>query len=252
MPATSPDVLGSLVIWCAAANAFVQLLDWLLPAKLVIALSDVLLGIWHWLAEQRLGRFLRALHNPRVVRWLLLALCIAPLVLIASVVAVDISDGPQPLGVPEAIIVVYGVLPGVVIAFLALAMAAHSRLSRLVGWVVAKRSPASTVLRIAALCALGFVSLVLFERVLVLTAASRSGLEDVMAGAILGLLGGPTLVMTFMTLTALTWLLALGALALLLTVTEFLVRRLVENPKGPMLGASALLGALGVLLKSLA
>lgn len=47
----------------------------------------------------------------------------------------------------------------------------------------------------------------------------------------------------------LTWLLLLGVLAAVLRVAEYVVRRVVEHPKGPVLGICALPGAIGGVLK---
>lgn len=240
------DLIGSLAVYFALAAAVIASLDWFLREPAKSKIRDVVERIWIWLDDQRVGRLLFVLHNSKVVRWVLFGFSIAPLPFIAAML---LDRGP--LVVPEAVLVVRAFLPGASVAFGILALAAHSSVSRLVAWIVARKSPTSTLARLTSLCAAGISTL---GALLGLMAGAGEGWSAVqMAAAFFGLgfFGAPTFVLTLVALSMAAWLLALGALAIVLRAVASLALRLAEYPKGPVLGASVLLGAVGGVLKGL-
>ncbi|HSS79318.1 MAG TPA: hypothetical protein VLV54_21535 [Thermoanaerobaculia bacterium] len=255
------DLLGSVAIWCGLGTALTQLVDWLLPQRTKTAFQAKFEEVWFWLSEQKAGKLLDYLFSPKLLFWtpLTLALLLLPLaVILATLVWLSPPPpSPKPPGGGAIVEVTneaaYDVFLFLIVAFtcgLALVAAiGYFFLPPLVRWITKRRSVAPLILRLA-LCSVitsvlpGFLYL----------AFEYNWLDSILFGRVSVILAIASLIASalflLLMLISITWLLSVGVMASILRSLELIFLRLAEHPKGPVLGASALLAALGLLLRS--
>lgn len=247
----SPQVtgwLGTLAIVLAVSAAVTQVLDFALSESAKSRLSLGLTHFWYWLERQRVGRLLDFLQNSRVISWVLVIISGLALVVVIWSIAANFG---QPVLVPEAVIWVYGVQPGFAIALVALTLSPFFGLAGLIRWITAKGRPLSTFLRVATVFLVAAVPVLLVASVIYLFSDSWDPRPFVVGVSVLAALTMPMALAAVLACLMATWLALLAALKVLLSILEFLVRRIIEYPKGPVLAANVLLGAAGVILKAI-
>ena len=244
------DNLGTLAIGCAVATTVLQLLDWLLPPAAVQKLRDLLERLWLWLAEQRAGRlFRRLLEPPTLARLAIILAAVIATSTLAFFVLVR-AGTPRPQQIVEILLNLLAFCAlGSSLSLAAFALSGFTWARRVALWVTLTKRPLAVLGRLTVVVALAALPLLvpgLLNQAL--------GLRGSATGAYFGyflvgvFIGMPALLLALAFLS-LSWLLLLSVLAPLLRVAEFLVLRLAEHPKGPVLGLSALLAAIGALMK---
>lgn len=243
------DVAASTALAVGLLAGAVQLLDWLLPPKAVDRISLALTHVWHWLSEQRAGSLLKWLRDSRPLKWLVATFLVVVLVFCAGSIIAQIGEPMMPM--VEVVVVMYGVLPGLAASAAVFLFASYFRLSRLADWITSQETATAVLLRVAIVCALGAAITALAVIVFYFFEAELDPLPFVVAVSALFFIFLPVATFTLVWGAMLCWLIVVASLAGAIWTSEFLFRRLVEYPKGPVLAISALLAAIGGILKNL-
>jgi hypothetical protein len=232
--------------------------DWSLSEKQKEQLRDYGERLWIWLDDQRYGRFTRALRSRRVQK--LLTVTIYAILLIFQILIVTL-DPEYANGSLFSITVLIASLLGLPLAFFIL----RNVHSTVIDWAVGRRGVFGFFVRSAAAYAVGSIALVL-SFILMLFASKLSGFGDptvhlsirvvgLVVQLIIACVAYPLAAETTMIGAMLGWSLLWFLVVLLLLVSlrtiQFVVLRVVEYPKGPILGLSGLLIGIAAILKSL-
>jgi hypothetical protein len=240
-------MLGTLVIALSAAVAVLALLDFFLSKAQKEWLSNAVIRMWSILDEARGWSFSDWVKQPRARWWLALSLGIFPTLLISQSEFlinrfVDKSTATPKLNWIDIVAHITAFMIAVPLLFL-LAWS-------LLAWLLQRRKLNLAVILLAA--SVGYLVVVVFMMLI----------HGYFTGEGFGPVRHPVLIWV-QTLAALPFLLAfLCALLVLLSigvayvasatlyVAEFVVRRIAEYPKGPVLALSALLGGVAALIKA--
>jgi len=274
-------VIGSIALWTGAFIGLLKLVDWFLSARQKEKLAFWAAALWVWLDDQRLGRFVSAVrssHSQRVLS--LTAHCIVTLIVLSFLgrvflgwsVPLDIYIGTPRLYIFQVWIDVTAIfLSSVLLTFVL-----HPRLS---SWIAGASSLSHFFCRaslaaifsyaIMRLYILGLLSAglplgkLIWDGSKFLSPASFApGTVEsyggkpavVLVHTITALIGAPLLIETVLLVTiifcSIGWVLLIWLLITLHVIVKFFVLRIAEHKDGPVLGISALLVAIGALVKA--
>jgi hypothetical protein len=261
------DFFASLSIWTGAVLAVLTVLDWALTNRQKNWLTDCAIALFVWLDDQRELKYLKYLGKFRWQR--IVIILYGMLVLVGALLMTFINytggfDQPEiPPAFGNIIIEIYlGTLVGVLVMI--------RIMPRVLNWITKTEGSLlyivkSTLALIATLLVYSMLALIqtpLISRMqtylnpssredIVLTMSDPFSnpivtlIYSVFAGACAAVVG----------VVLLSWIFVVGPvviiliLMLFLRVIQFITARIAENPKGPILGVSGLLTAIGALAK---
>jgi hypothetical protein len=239
-------MLATLLIWLSAAVAVLALADLLLSKAQKDWLSNAVIKIWSVLDEAKAWSFADWLKNPRARWWF--AISVGLLMGIQQAWSIITEESGEYLR-PD----VFGdalrnspLIISLLAAWTAILVALLSRpiFARLLDFTSRK----SLALRLTVFSLFALIVFVIMT--LTLGLSEQSSIFPVILIASLLVLGLPALLVL---LCVLTILFALGlayVASAILYVGEFVVRRIAEYPKGPVLALSALFGGVCALIKA--
>jgi len=238
-------MLATLLIWLSAAVAVLALADLLLSKAQKDWLSNAVIKIWSVLDEAKAWSFADWLKNPRARWWF--AISVGLLMGVQQAWSIITEESGEYLR-PD----VFGdalrnspLIISLLAAWTAILVALLSRpiFARLLDFTSRK----SLALRLTVFSLFALIVFVIMT--LTLGLSEQSSIFPVILIASLLVLGLPALLVL---LCVLTILFALGlayVASAVLYVGEFVVRRIAEYPKGPVLALSALFGGVCALIK---
>jgi hypothetical protein len=239
-------MLATLLIWLSAAVAVLALADLLLSTAQKDWLSNAVIKIWSILDEAKAWSFADWLKNPRARWWF--AISVGLLMGVQQAWSTMTSESGEYIR-PD----IFGdalrnspLIISLLAAWTAILFALLSRpvFARLLDFTSRK----GLALRLTVFSLLALIVFVIMSLTLGLT--EQSSIFPVILIASLLVLGLPALLVP---LCVLTILFALGlayVASAILYVGEFVVRRIAEYPKGPVLALSALFGSIVALIKA--
>ncbi len=243
------DAIGSIAVWCGGATGVTQLLDWLLAEKAKASIRFCFERLWLWLAEQKTGKLLDALFSRRFLFWPPLILACVSLTLSSFLLAISWpTDTDFATLILNAIVFHFALPMTVSLGFLA--AAGYFLLPKIASWLARPRQivPLLGRLVLCSFSTLALSGLLAWPMTLLMSGEKDALLLWTGVLPLATLLA--SLLFTILLLVAILWLITVGGLAAILKAGEFIFLRLAEHPKGPVLGASALVAALGLILKS--
>jgi len=273
----SAEVLGSLSLWAGALGGAVALVELLLSEAQKKRLADVLATTWIWLADQRAGRYVTILWN-RPVQTGFTAIAVFTLLAILSDFAARLfwqralfkGDTQFQMGHPR--LYPWQVIVEITAIVLWLPVLLAVVQPRLVSWFRTHQSLRAYLFRLTAVFALCWLAIGVYVIGFVVPVYGNIDPfqnESLYRSAVETRLGGPAIVISLHVLSSLVaaplmieviillcslalsiyWLLLVGSLTIVVAVFRFLLLRVADNAKGPLVATSAGLLALSGILK---
>lgn len=268
------SLLGSIAIALGAVGGGITLLDWALPKRAKEVLNDKVADFWLWLSYQRTWPYIRALRSRRAFNIHLLttgAALPAFILLLTIVYAADPTllglhsrnDDPRAIGLPTSYIWMLAGTGTVIWAVPALIYYTMRR-ALLAGylWATAIPNVWNYLGRFFLLYFLASVAILPFFGLWGLLAdhllgqAAVSSTQSIYLPYMTLIIGWVIMMIIWMTTMGygllLLYIVAIFPMIALLIVLKYVVLRLLEFDKGPLLGISAALTALGTVIKAFA
>jgi len=273
-------VIGSIALWTGAFVGLLKLFDWLLSAKQKERLAFRAAALWVWLDDQRLGRFVSTVRSLRSQRILsLTAHCIVTLIVVSFLGRVFLGwSVPVDIYIGTPRLFIYQVWIDVAAIFLSAALLTFVLHPRLSTWIAGASSLSRFFYRAGSVALVSYAIMRFYIWGLMVMglplgkniwdgskflspASFAPGTVEMYGGklkvllisAITAAIGAPllieTLLLIIILLCSIGWVLLIWCLISIHIVVKFLVLRIAEHKDGPVLGISALLVAIGALLK---
>lgn len=252
--AVPKDRLTDISMFVGVTIGLLTVVDWLLSDKQKEKLRDYFERLWVWLDDQRYGHFTRALRSRRIQKLLTGALYSILLIFQVSMVILHPEQLPKSFAKGP-------IIGGSLIALALIFLLSRKVHPRVIDWVVGRGAVVGFFARGAAAYVAGMMTLLL---ILILMLSARKmapgptvphTLITIVDILIMVIVLYPLLVETILVGVMLGWSLLWFINVLLLLVflrtTQFVVLRVVEYPKGPILGLSGLLIGIAAVLKAL-
>lgn len=274
------DIVGSITLWTGAFVGVLKLVDWLLSPRQKRTIASWAAAAWIWLDEQRLGKFVSAVRSVRTQT--LLALVAHTVVTLAALLFlgrvflgwtgyVEIYIGTPRLHVFQVWVDVAAILLSMILVGFFL----HPRIAT---WIAGAPSVPRYFLRASFAAALSYLIMRLYISGLLWmglplgegiqhgskflgpaffapgTDADYGGrLRVVVTHAVTAILGAPllmeALLLIIISVCSVWWIILVYLFSGLHVTAKFIVLRIAEHKDGPVLGLSALLVAIGAILK---
>jgi len=242
-------MLTTLLIWLSASIAVLALADLLLSKAQKDWLSNAVIKIWSVLDEAKAWSFADWLKNPRARWWFAISIGLLMGVKQAwSIIMEESGEYLRPDVLGDAVrnsplnISLLAAISAILVALLS-----RPIFATLLNFTSRK----GLTLRLTVFSLVAVIVLVIMVVTLGLSEQALSEtIFPVILIASIFVVGLPALLVS---LCVLTILFALGlayVASAILYVAEFVVRRIAEYPKGPILALSALLGAVSALIKA--
>jgi hypothetical protein len=241
-------LLTTLGIWFGAGIAILTIVDWILTERQKKRLTDWGAHAWIWLDDQRMGTFLNFLRKKTYQITASVVIMVVFLVfgiLGILVLTTGLDD--------KKLFLLLGTYSLCLLA--AMVFVAWKIHPRFTDWIMRSPSLKGFFGRCALIAGLSLGLTFGIETVLHLVTkdVDSAGMSDLLILAIVYLLTSPIrfeagLVSTMLILS-LAWLVTVLLLMALFAVMKFFLIRIVEYPKGPVLGLSGLLIAIAALIK---
>lgn len=237
------SLLGSLTIALGGIAGLLAVLDWTLPREKKNWIRDKASTLWIWLSYQQTLPYIRKLQTP-------LAFDIfisfgALFVLVASIVYILNADATKLIGMLAFLIVL---IPVVILFF------TRERLRRATVWLTRGNAGWRILARGVSLFIVVLVVAVLLTKGYDLLYADfpNHPFTFFPAGIVVAIAAFAAMMILYGLLFLVGYIIGIYLTVLLFKVSEFIVLRVVEYDKGPVLGLAALLTGVGTILKALA
>jgi hypothetical protein len=268
------ETLAAIGIWAGVVVGVLTVADWLLLEAQKKWLRERFEDAWLWLAYQRLGRFTELLRNRRVQTGFAACCHVMMLVILLGFLArvylgVRINAEFQ-LGQPR--VYPFQIWVDVAALLISTAMVSWRLHPRVAAWIGNARSIPEFLVRAWALLLIVWpilcFGLLIPEFFLIgpmqgeSHAAIVAGLEHRLGGrvgvtlvhAITALISAPIMAEGLLVMTiaflSLYWIIIVWSLAGIAKAVQFILLRIVESPKGPVLGISGFLIGVGAIIKA--
>jgi hypothetical protein len=279
---TPVDILGSIALWIGTLGGVLKLVDWLLSPSQKRRIASWAATAWIWLDEQRLGKFVSAVRSIRAQQ--VLSLFAHAVVALAALSFL----GRVFLGWPGYVFIYIGTprlyvfqvwvdVAAVLLSTFLLSFFLHPRIAT---WIGGAPSLPIYFLRASVAAGLSYSIMRLYIAGLLLaglplgegvfngstflgpaefapgTDADYGGrLSVVTLHAVTAVFGAPLLIeallLVIILICSVGWILFISLLSGLHITAKFVVLRIAEHKDGAVLGVSALLVAIGAILKVL-
>ena len=261
--ALSKDHLSDISMLVGATIGLLTTVDWLLSERQKEQLRAYGERLWIWLDDQRYGNFTRALRNRRAQKLLTAATYSAVLILQAFLVMRYPQYAPKHANRHTLLVGTLVATPAGIAITWFLSRKIHPRV---IDWIVGSGGVFGFFARTAFAYTLGLIAYVLTIILVLITRKVTAIDVPTIPHLVLGIVGllvllvivgvglpiaAETVMLGVMFVWSLLWFLAVLLLLAFLRTTQFVVLRVVEYPKGPVLGLSGLLIGVAAILKSL-
>jgi len=274
------EILGSIALWTRTLVGVMKLLDWLLSQKQKKTLASWAAATWIWLDDQRIGKFISVVQNKRAQQcFSLITHIIVALALLSFVGraylgwagSVEIYIGTPRLHLFQ----VWVDLAAILLSMMVLSLYLHPRIT---AWIAKAPSVFHYFLRTGIATILAYSILRVYISGLFWvglpagqgtwdgskfvgpaffapgTDADYGGrLNVIVLHTVTAMFGAPALLEALLLIGILCcsmgWLVLIWVLYGLHVAAKFLVLRIAEHKDGPVLALSALLVALGAIVK---
>jgi hypothetical protein len=238
------SLLGSLTIGLGGTAGFLAVLDWMLPSARKDWVRDQASTVWIWLSYQQSWPYIRKLRNPRAFD----IFCAVGVFLVLTIALVFIvgEHASVPIKVLTGVIVL---IPVAVLYFV------RAPLRRGLAWLTSKEAGWKILVHSLVICVVALSVGAMLVQVYnylhenAFPASPFVTFPVAMAVAIAA-------IVIFMLLYALLlftfYIVGVYLMVFLFKVSEFIVLRVAEYDKGPVLGLAALLTGVGAALQALA
>jgi hypothetical protein len=277
---TLADIVGSIALWTGTLVGVLKLVDWLLSPRQKRRIASWAATVWIWLDEQRLGKFVSAVRSVRAQTVLSLVahtiITLATLLFLGRVFLGWTGYVEIYIGTPR--LHVFQVWVDVAAILLSMSLLSFFLHPRITAWIARASSVPQYFLRVSFAVLLSYLTTRLYISGLLWaglplgegviegskflgpalfapgTDADYGGrLSVVMIHAVTAILGAPlfieALLLTIISVSSVCWILLVCLLSGLHVTAKFIVLRIAEHKDGPVLGLSALLVAIGAMLK---
>jgi hypothetical protein len=276
------DILGSIALWIGILGGVLKLVDWLLSPSQKRRIASWAATAWIWLDEQRLGKFVSAVRSIRAQQILSLAAHAVIMLAVLFFLGRVFLDWPGYvfiyIGTPRLhVFQVWVDVAAILLSAVLLSFFLHPRITT---WIGGAPSVPFYLLRASVAAGLSYSIMLLYMAGLFLmglplgegvfdgstlvgpaefapgTDADYGGrLSVVTLHAVTAVFGAPLLIeallLVIILICSVAWILFICLLSGLHITAKFIVLRIAEHKDGPVLGVSALLVAIGAILKFL-
>jgi len=237
------SLLGSVTIALGGIAGLLAVLDWTLSKEKKNWIRDKASTLWIWLSYQQTWPYIRKLQTPRVFDIFISFGTF--FVLVACIVFILRADAPKLIGMMAFLIVL---IPVVILFF------TRERLRRATVWLTRGNAGWRILVRGVSIFIVALVVAALLTRGYELLYADFPNHPYVAfpAGMVVAIAAFAALMILYGLWFLVIYIIGIYFTVLLFKVSEFIVLRVVEYDKGPVLGLAALLTGLGTILKALA
>jgi hypothetical protein len=239
------DFFATLSIWTGAIVATLTIVDWLLTESQKKSMKGRAEYAWLWLDEQKMGRFISYLKSYKiqfllsVITYILLNLLIVRYLL-------------QPLYISlPSIKFVEVILISALMLLVTVALISWIIHSRIVLWIVNADTLNEFFFRSIYVWLIGFGAT--FSLVLIKIQFDDSKIQSLLLWipffALYLSISAETGLIFLMLLLSVLWYCHILLVMILFRTTQFTLFRIIENPRGPVLGISGFLVGIGALVK---
>ena len=263
------ELASQISLWTGCATGFVTVVDWILPEALKDQLRAWAKAARQWLAKQKAGEFTKLLRRRRVqVMFSVLAHGLLLFIGLAFFARVHLGipiDATLDLGKPRIYNFQFAVDSiAIVVSAIFMSWKFHPRLANWLG--EAQSMPRYFLRALACFLGVGFLAvavIITFQapvKYLTAGATTTADIERALGGklvvvlvhALSAIVTAPVfaeiIAVMFILYGSLFWIAIVFALWLLAQLLQFTLLRIAEYPKGPVLGVSGLLIAIGVAI----
>ena len=239
------NYLTNISIWTGAIVAILTIVDWLLTESQKKKIKCWAENSWLWLDYQRMGKFVSGIRSFRLQIIFSIVTCVYISVLI--LIPIHNEDTQNDIApVPPSVITV--------ILLVTVAFVTWKIHPTVISWAIRPNSLLSYFIRISGAWLAGCVALFLMWEFIIYYAAYNEAYRNLAIYVLLWttlstILAEWGLIQTMFFLT-LFWFFSVLILMGLFRITQFILYRIADNPKGPVLGISGLLIGIGALVKT--
>jgi hypothetical protein len=242
MIADVQSLLGSLTIGLGGTAGFLAVIDWLLPETRKKWISDRASTVWIWLSYQQSWPYIRKLRDPLAFD-IFLAIGVALVLMIAFKYIVA----------AEATVPLKAATGGIVLIPVAILFFVRAQLRRGLTWLTSVEAGWKILIRSIVICvvalATGALLAELYNRLY--SVYSSNPFPVFSAGMVVAISAIAIFMMLYALLLFTFYIVGIYFMICLFKVSEFVVLRVAEYDKGPVLGLAALLTGIGTALKAL-
>jgi hypothetical protein len=243
------QMLASLGLWVGAGIAILTLVDWILTESQKKRLTGWGETAWLWLDDQRTGKFLEFLkRKPYQVA----ASIVLTVIFLAAAIAGVLALLPQIADKAVTVVIVLYCV-GLALSMIFVAWKVHPRVAY---WIIRSPSLVKFFGRSFMLSAAGVLLTMLIEYLMEIvghTFDPGQGRRYFIIVAVVSFVAAAlrleTGLVAAMLVLSVIWLVVVLVIMAVFAVIKFLLLRIVEYPKGPVLGLTGLLLAIAAIIK---
>jgi hypothetical protein len=242
MIADIQSLLGSLTIGLGGTAGFLAVIDWLLPETRKKWISDRASTIWIWLSYQQSWPYIRKLRDPRAFN-IFFAIGVV-LVLVIAFKYIVLAEATVLLKIATGVIVLIPV---------AILLLVRTQLRRGLTWLTSVEAGWKILIRSVVICVIALTTAALLVELYnrLYSYYSSNPFPAFSAGMVVAISVIAIAMLLYALLLFTVYIVGIYLMICLFKISEFVVLRVAEYDKGPVLGLAALLTGIGTALKAL-